>query len=79
MCYSIVLSCRNVVDRGLVDTLILPDSDAYDTVTCALVTDIDFDGIQEIILGTYGQVCIADTEYLKICRQFNIYSKHISF
>ncbi|XP_078517209.1 KICSTOR complex protein kaptin [Lissotriton helveticus] len=46
---------RNVLKRGLQDQLILPESDQYDSVLCALVTDIDFDGVGEILLGTYGQ------------------------
>lgn len=53
---SLLVIYSNVIDRGLADILMLPDSDAFDTVNCALVTDIDFDGKQEIILGTYGQV-----------------------
>ncbi|XP_008119726.2 KICSTOR complex protein kaptin [Anolis carolinensis] len=46
---------RNVLQRGLEDQLILPLSDHYDSVICALVTDIDFDYEPEILLGTYGQ------------------------
>ena len=34
----------------------LPQSDHYDSVTCSLVADIDLDGENEILLGTYGQV-----------------------
>ncbi|KAK4806281.1 hypothetical protein QYF61_008467 [Mycteria americana] len=47
---------RDVLTNGLGDQLILPASDQYDSVLCALVTDIDFDGACEILLGTYGQV-----------------------
>ncbi|XP_062454229.1 KICSTOR complex protein kaptin isoform X1 [Rhea pennata] len=46
---------RDVLTRGLSDQLILPGSDQYDSVLCALVTDVDFDGAREILLGTYGQ------------------------
>ncbi|NWQ85065.1 KPTN protein, partial [Burhinus bistriatus] len=46
---------RDVLTKGLSDQLILPASDQYDSVLCALVTDIDFDGAGEILLGTYGQ------------------------
>ena len=35
---------------------ILNHSDQYDSVTCSCVADVDFDGQNEIILGTYGQV-----------------------
>ncbi|CAM4689669.1 KICSTOR complex protein kaptin [Caretta caretta] len=46
---------RNVLTHGLADQLTLPASDRHDSVLCALVTDIDFDGAPEILLGTYGQ------------------------
>ena len=36
----------------------LPQSDHYDSVTCSLIADIDLDGENEILLGTYGQVCL---------------------
>ena len=38
--------------------MILPDSDMYDSVLCTTVADLDFDGENEILLGTYGQVSI---------------------
>uniref|UniRef100_A0A8C6VKJ5 Kaptin, actin binding protein n=1 Tax=Naja naja TaxID=35670 RepID=A0A8C6VKJ5_NAJNA len=46
---------RNVLHSGLEDQLALPLSDRYDSVLCALVTDVDFDSEPEILLGTYGQ------------------------
>ncbi|XP_028597855.2 KICSTOR complex protein kaptin [Podarcis muralis] len=46
---------RNVLQRGLDDQLVLPLSDQYDSVLCALVTDVNFDREPEILLGTYGQ------------------------
>ncbi|XP_048378524.1 KICSTOR complex protein kaptin isoform X2 [Stegostoma tigrinum] len=46
---------RDVLSNGLSDQAILPESDQYDSVLCALVTDVDFDGVKEILLGTYGQ------------------------
>lgn len=46
---------RDVLTRGLGDQVTLPGSDQYDSVLCALVTDVDFDGAREILLGTYGQ------------------------
>lgn len=35
--------------------MILLASDQYDSILCALVTDVDFDGTCEIFLSTYGQ------------------------
>ncbi|XP_051900206.1 KICSTOR complex protein kaptin [Pristis pectinata] len=46
---------RDVLKNGLNDQVILPESDQYDTVLCAMVADVDFDGVKEILLGTYGQ------------------------
>uniref|UniRef100_T1J5Z3 Kaptin n=1 Tax=Strigamia maritima TaxID=126957 RepID=T1J5Z3_STRMM len=46
---------RNVLKDGLENQLILPDSDHYDCVLCACVADVDMDGRNEIVLGTYGQ------------------------
>ncbi|XP_042201355.1 KICSTOR complex protein kaptin [Callorhinchus milii] len=46
---------RDVLKHGLADQWILPESDQFDSVLCALVTDVDFDGVKEILLGTYGQ------------------------
>ncbi|XP_062996031.1 KICSTOR complex protein kaptin [Elgaria multicarinata webbii] len=46
---------RNVLQNGLEDQLVLPLSDQYDSVLCALVTDVNFDCEPEILLGTYGQ------------------------
>ncbi|CAH2314209.1 KICSTOR complex kaptin [Pelobates cultripes] len=46
---------RNVLHNGLQDQLLLPDSDKFDSVLCAVTADVDFDGELEILLGTYGQ------------------------
>ena len=34
----------------------LPESDEFDCVTCTCIADVDWDGNNEILLGTYGQV-----------------------
>uniref|UniRef100_A0A672FM16 Kaptin (actin binding protein) n=1 Tax=Salarias fasciatus TaxID=181472 RepID=A0A672FM16_SALFA len=46
---------RDVQDRGLSWFTCLSESDQFDAVLCALVLDLDFDGQQEVLLGTYGQ------------------------
>lgn len=51
-----LLPFRNVLQSGLEDQVVLPLSDQYDSVLCALVTDVNFDCEPEILLGTYGQV-----------------------
>lgn len=38
----------------------LPESDGFDSVTCACIADVDWDGCDEIILGTYGQVRLSE-------------------
>ncbi|XP_064258198.1 LOW QUALITY PROTEIN: KICSTOR complex protein kaptin [Passer domesticus] len=46
---------RRLLKRGLAEPLELPGSRGSDAVVCAKVTDVDFDGAAEILLGTYGQ------------------------
>lgn len=46
---------RNVLHSGLSEVLWLPESDHYDIGLCSLAADIDFDGQNEILIGTYGQ------------------------
>ncbi|KAL4640432.1 kaptin [Arapaima gigas] len=46
---------RNVQACGMTSPISLPESDQFDAVLCALVTDLDFDGHKEVLLGTYGQ------------------------
>lgn len=48
---------RNILENGLdlTSQCILPNSDKFDCVTSGLISDIDMDGKNEILLGTYGQ------------------------
>uniref|UniRef100_A0A1E1XLJ2 Kaptin actin binding protein n=1 Tax=Amblyomma sculptum TaxID=1581419 RepID=A0A1E1XLJ2_AMBSC len=46
---------RDVLERGLDQYAMLPRSDDFDSVVCGCVADIDMDGVNEVILGTYGQ------------------------
>jgi len=48
--------CRDVLRCGLKEPLFLPDSNKFDAVLTGSVIDIDFDGQNEILIGTYGQV-----------------------
>ena len=43
-------------DMNFESMITLPDSDKYDCVVCACVADVDWDGVNELVLGTYGQV-----------------------
>ncbi|NWV20199.1 KPTN protein, partial [Origma solitaria] len=62
-CWSLLVSSalestvvyRRILRRGLAEPLELPGSCGSDAVLCAKVTDVDFDGAAEILLGTYGQ------------------------
>jgi len=49
---------------------ILPDSNEHDSVTCSKISDIDWDGQDEIMLGTYGKCLLVfrktDGTYLKL-------------
>ena len=51
-----IYTCRDVMKNGLSQQITLENSYNYDSVLCACVADVDFDGLNEIILGTYGQV-----------------------
>lgn len=46
---------RDVEQYGLSRQRCLAESDQCDAVVCALVVDLDFDGENELLLGTYGQ------------------------
>ncbi|KAJ7996885.1 hypothetical protein DPEC_G00223150 [Dallia pectoralis] len=46
---------RDVQESGLSSPVCLSESDKCDAVLCTLVTDLDFDGHKELLLGTYGQ------------------------
>ncbi|XP_018591275.2 KICSTOR complex protein kaptin [Scleropages formosus] len=52
---EIAVVYRDVQACGMTNPICLPESDQFDAVLCALVTDLDFDGHKEILLGTYGQ------------------------
>ncbi|XP_074630148.1 KICSTOR complex protein kaptin-like isoform X1 [Acropora palmata] len=45
----------DVINQGFSNMVTLPESDDFDSVTCACIADVDWDGCDEIILGTYGQ------------------------
>ena len=47
---------RNVITQGFTNMVTLPESDDFDCVTCTCIADVDWDGNNEILLGTYGQV-----------------------
>ncbi|XP_059161076.1 KICSTOR complex protein kaptin-like isoform X2 [Physella acuta] len=49
----------DVINSGLSKSHTLPLSNSHDVVLCSCVVDIDFDGENEILLGTYGQVLLA--------------------
>ena len=50
------LILRNVISQGFTNMVTLPESDEFDCVTCTCIADVDWDGNNEILLGTYGQV-----------------------
>ncbi|GBN57436.1 KICSTOR complex protein kaptin [Araneus ventricosus] len=48
---------RDILKHGLElkNQELLPESSMYDCVVCSLIADIDMDGKNEVLLGTYGQ------------------------
>ncbi|XP_074645188.1 KICSTOR complex protein kaptin-like [Tubulanus polymorphus] len=57
---------RSVLENGLhlSNQIVLPESNDYDCVLCACVADLNFDGHNEIILGTYGQELLIYRHFL---------------
>lgn len=49
----------DVLESDLSKRHVLPLSNSQDVVLCSCVMDIDFDGENEILIGTYGQVLLA--------------------
>lgn len=52
-------NARHIASEGLEQAHRLPKSERHDSVLCALVADINFDGRNEIVIGTYGQRVLA--------------------
>ena len=46
-----------MLTSGVNEPVHLLESNRYDTVLCGCIIDVDFDGENEILIGTYGQVC----------------------
>ena len=57
---------KNFLKNGFIDQIILEKSDEYDAVTSCAIADIDFDGVNEIIIGTYGSKALAYSFDLKV-------------
>ncbi|KAK3736812.1 hypothetical protein RRG08_000563 [Elysia crispata] len=49
----------DVLESDLTKRHVLPLSNGQDVVLCSCIMDIDFDGENEILIGTYGQVLLA--------------------
>jgi len=47
---------RNVLKNDLRNAITLTDSNRHQAIVCALITDVNFDSKNEILLGTYGNV-----------------------
>lgn len=45
-----------MIDEGFSKPLVLPDSHKHDSVLCVELADVDWDGQDEIVLGTFGKV-----------------------
>ena len=48
-------SIRDIINCQFSKSIVLPKSCLYDSIMCATVADIDWDGVNEIMLGTYGK------------------------
>ncbi|CAF4517106.1 unnamed protein product [Rotaria sp. Silwood1] len=52
-----VIYRRNVSVNGLIDPIVLSGTDSQDCITSSCICDIDLDGKNEILLGTFGKAC----------------------
>ena len=73
---------RNVLEDGLSRPLVLPDSHRHDSVLCVELADVDWDGQEEIVLGTFGkvskQLCVySSTQFSTQFSQLNSQLKDI--
>ncbi|XP_063957904.1 KICSTOR complex protein kaptin-like [Lytechinus pictus] len=50
---------RNVLKEGFQNQTLLPQSDLFDCALCTCVADLDWDGQNELLIGTYGQALLA--------------------
>lgn len=50
---------RNVLKEGFKNQTVLPQSDLFDCALCTCVADLDWDGQNELLIGTYGQALLA--------------------
>lgn len=58
-CFNLLFRCPfDITREGKLSAgsrLVLPQSADFDHVNCACVADLDFDGLPEIVVGTFGQ------------------------
>jgi hypothetical protein len=50
-------SSSNIPNNYLTDPVVLTGTDAEDCITSSCICDIDLDGKNEILLGTFGKIC----------------------
>ncbi|RDD44297.1 Kaptin [Trichoplax sp. H2] len=75
--YSLLVACstdvsvvyEDVCSEGFNLPLVLPGSNEYDCILCSYIADIDWDGKNEIILGSYGQELLV---YKRLDNYFNL-------
>lgn len=53
LCYDMK---RNVLEDGFSQAIVLPSSQRHDSVLCTCVADLNWDGLNELVLGTFGRV-----------------------
>ena len=51
----------NIIERGLQDCVILPGSDTSDSILTTHIADINWDGVPELMLGTFGREVLCYT------------------
>ena len=57
ICFDEFVLNRNVSTNALTDPVVLTGTDSEDCITSSCICDIDLDGKNEILLGTFGKTC----------------------
>ncbi|XP_072032491.1 KICSTOR complex protein kaptin-like [Amphiura filiformis] len=69
---------RNASMAGFENQEVLPESDLYDCALCGCIADVDWDGQNEILIGTYGQEVLAYKYHSDTTKQTTVSSSPVN-
>lgn len=56
ICNESMYGYRNILENGFSELQVLEGSNYFNVTSCACIADIDLDGENEILVGSYGKV-----------------------